>query len=500
MTKQEQIDEVAKCLRSPVYFVGRYTSIYDATTGVWIPFQLWPEQKNVLKLLLTHLLVIILKARQLGQSWLVLSFALWLMLFRPASTISIFSRRDDEAVYLLKDRLKEMYKRLPEILRVGLIVLIDNDHEWALSNGSVARAFPTSAGDSYTATLAIADEFDLVEDQGRLMTAVKPTIDGGGRMILLSRVDKNRPESEFKKIYRAAKAGNSPWISVFLPWFIRPERDLNWYETQRSDILARTGAIDDLWEQYPATDTEALSPRMLDKRIPASWLENCFEEMAGWEDLPESTPAIPGLVVYRLPERGKRYVVGMDPAEGNPTSDDSSITVLDRLSGEECAAISGKIQPDTLGVYSDLVGSWYNRADILVERNNHGHAVLLWLKEHSRLKVLLGHDQKPGWHTTAVSKALLYSTGANVFRDRDTRLHSFETYTQLSSVDGNTLSAPEGEHDDRAVSYVLALMARTLEPKRMTSGTFDFYKSNGNGHKKAEPIRTDTEIEMMLNG
>ena len=48
---------------------------------------------------------------------------------------------------------------------------VDNDHEWQLSNGSRVLAFPTTAGDSYTASLAIVDEADLVPDLGRLMAA-----------------------------------------------------------------------------------------------------------------------------------------------------------------------------------------------------------------------------------------------------------------------------------------------------------------------------------------
>jgi len=56
----------------------------------------------------------------------------------------------------------------------------DAARTWALANGSVARAFPTNAGDSYTATLAIVDEADLVPDLDRLMRSVKPTIDAGG--------------------------------------------------------------------------------------------------------------------------------------------------------------------------------------------------------------------------------------------------------------------------------------------------------------------------------
>jgi hypothetical protein len=35
-----------------------------------------------------------------------------------------------------------------------------------------------------------------------------------------------------------------------------------------------------------------------------------------------------------------------------------------------------------------------------------------------------------------------------------------ETFSQLASIEGATLRAPEGEHDDRAVAFVLGLQAR----------------------------------------
>jgi hypothetical protein len=458
MTRDEQIKEVARCLRSPAYFISTYCYIYDAVTGEWVRFRLWPEQKQTLLTILKNLLVIILKARQLGMTWLVLGFALWLMLFRPIAEVLIFSKRDKEAIYLLTDRLKGMYKRLPEFLKVELDVVEDSAHEFGLSNGSIARAFPTSAGDSYTATLAIVDEADLVPDLNRLMRAVKPTIDAGGRMILLSRSDKKKPKSEFKAIYKAAKKRLSPWVSVFLPWFVRPGRDKAWYEAQKQDILTRTSALDDLHEQYPATDTEALAPATKDKRIPAEWLENCYDELPFMPA--EKALSVPGIEIYRLPESGRKYVIGADPAEGNPGSDDSALTVLERDSGEEVAALAGKLQPSTFAFYIDQVGQFYSQADVLVERNNHGHAVLLWLRDNSKLRRLKGRDDKEGWHSTTLGKSLLYDNCADVFRDRETILHSFESFNQLASIEGSTLRAPEGEFDDRADGYALALMAR----------------------------------------
>src|ERR1700722_12228946 len=116
-------------------------------------------------------LVVVLKARQLGLTWLVLAFALWLMLFHPIATVLLFSRRDDEAADLLAVRLHGMYDRLPAWLQAEGITA-DNAHEWALSSGSRALAFPTTAGDGYTATLAVVEGADLCPDLDRLMRAV----------------------------------------------------------------------------------------------------------------------------------------------------------------------------------------------------------------------------------------------------------------------------------------------------------------------------------------
>jgi hypothetical protein len=395
---EHYLKEIHKCRKSPAYFLDAYASIYDATSREWIPFRLWPAQIHTLQTITDSRLVVVLKARQLGLTWLVLGFTLWLMLLDPAATVLLFSRRDDEAVDLLGTRLRGMYERLPKWLKVQSFG-VDNDHEWELSNGSRVLAFPTTAGDSYTATLAIVDEADLVPDLDRLMRAVKPTIDGGGRMILLSRADKGNPQSTFKKVYRAAKQGQTEWVSIFLSWQSRPDRDAAWFDAQKQDIFHRTGSLDDLQEQYPATDTEALAARSLDKRIAPAWLHQCYQEGRPLAQLPAGAPAIPGLEVYVLPQLGRSYVIGADPAEGNPTSDDSALAVLDRSSGEEVASLAGKFQPAVFAAHLDMIAKWYGGAGVLVERNNHGHAVLLWLRDHSGLTLGQGLDNKDGWLT-----------------------------------------------------------------------------------------------------
>ena len=454
--------ELQRCTDDASYFINEYCMIYNATDRGWVRFELWDAQRDTLKAIQDSLLSLVLKARQLGLSWLTLCYALWLMRFHPAVAVLIFSKRDEEAIELL-ERLRGINQRLPAWMQTT--VASSSKHELAMSNGSSAKAFPTTGGRSYTGSLVIVDEADFVQDLDTLLNAVKPTIDAGGQMIMISTVDKSQPESPFKRIYRAAKRGKTEWKAIFLPWHARPGRTAQWYEAQKVDILARTTALDDLHQEYPATDTEALAPRSLDKRISPMWIEACYEELEPL-DIADA-PAIVGLELYRLPVKDGQYVIGGDPAEGNPTSDDSALTVLDAMTGEECAVLAGKFEPSTLGSHIKEMSAYYHNAPAMIERNNHGHAVIQWVQEHARrVKVLHGHDDKPGWMSSKLGKALLYTECANHFRlnaqDSTKILHSFVTYQQLASIEGATLLAPEGQYDDRADSYALAQVGRSI--------------------------------------
>jgi hypothetical protein len=101
-----------------------------------------------------------------------------------------------------------------------------------------------------------------------------------------------------------------------------------------------------------------------------------------------------------------------------------------------------------------------------VERNNHGHAVLLWLRDNGRgVQLLNGHDGKPGWLSSTLGKTQMYDKCDDACKNAEATLHSFATYTQRTSIDGSTLRAPDGQPDDRADAFALACAARAM-PKR----------------------------------
>ena len=121
--------------------------------------------------------------------------------------------------------------------------------------------------------------------------------------------------------------------------------------------------------------------------------------------------------------------------------------------------MTGKIEPSTFAAYLDQVGRWYNGADVLPERNNHGHLLIRELQRLGNLRVLDGYDGKPGWLSNVKGKPLLYGLLADAVRDGACTIRGSETAAQLASIEASTLNAPEGLMDDRADAFALAVAA-----------------------------------------
>lgn len=484
--ESENAVEFIMCRSSVAYFVFNYVQIYNATISDWIPFKLWPRQEDVLKSFDNDRKILVLKARQLGITWLALSYALWVLVFQAPASILLFSLKREEAEELLL-RLKQMYSRLPRWLQAETIER-DSNRYFELSTGSRALAFSTKGGRSYTATLVIVDEADFVPELNQFMNAVKPTIDAGGKLLMISTSDKSRPVSTFKNLFRAAGTGVGEYKSVFLPWFAAPARNKQWYESTRAEMFQQRGSDDDFFQEYPATAEEALAAEQMDRRIPWDWVAKCLDNdvhVFEGEDLPSGAPSIQQLTIYELPVVGRNYVIGVDTAEGNPSSDPSCATVLDAATWNEVAVIYGSIEPKVLAGYVSSVGEWYNTADCMAERNNHGHAFILAMQEIGALRMLPGHDARVGWHSNIKGKPLMYDCLADAVRDRETVIRSGDTAVEIASIQASNLQAPSKLHDDRADSYALAIV-----PLRLGS-----YTSDIGGYLPAKDVLEDYDSE-----
>lgn len=252
-----------------------------------IPFNLWPAQLALAWSLMTERLLLILKARQLGISWLCCAYALWLCLFQEGRVVLLFSKGQIEANELAR-RILVLYERLPEWMRAaGPALVTQNTTELAWDNGSRVQSLAATknAGRSFTASLVIADEFAFLQWPDTLYTAMKPTVDGGGQLIILSTA--GGENNLFHALWKEAAKGASRFRPIFLPWQARPDRDADWYAQVEADAVSPLL----VQQEYPATPEEAFVSTGGERFLPAiGWWDNCYEM------LPPLTPQEPMVI------------------------------------------------------------------------------------------------------------------------------------------------------------------------------------------------------------
>ncbi len=292
--KSEEMQAIVdKCRRSPEWFILSFVRIDDPQgEEPDRPFALWPDQKSLLEMFRTEILLIVLKARQLGISWLACAYALWLCLFFSGKVVLLFSQGQSEADDLLR-RVRAMYDRLPEDLRRALPALeASTTQRLVWFNGSRIMSLPATskAGRTFTASLVIMDEAAHMEYAQSLYTALKPTIDGGGKLIIISTA--NGVGNLFWQLWDMAERGKNRFMPVFLGWRTRPGRDDNWYRNIVAEALENLPLVK---QEYPSTAEEAFQSTGQERFLTTiSWWDIC---RVRYEDLPPlgRSPVVIGL-------------------------------------------------------------------------------------------------------------------------------------------------------------------------------------------------------------
>lgn len=257
--------EIEHCAKDVEYFIDKYGHIEDKNNPeeMMQPFKMWQAQRDCLKSVMSHRLNAILKARQLGISWLAEHIASWQIGTHAGHTVIALSKTEEEA--------KEIVRRCAVILRWANELFAEKNRE---PNGWVGPVFTATAlsieitwpgtplisklqalasspgaGRSFTANLVIMDEWAFQQFAEEIWEGAFPTINSpeGGRFIGLSTIKRG---SLFEEIFTNPDNG---FNKVFIPWYADPRRDEEWY---RRTKLALGDAMT---AEYPATIEEALT-------------------------------------------------------------------------------------------------------------------------------------------------------------------------------------------------------------------------------------------------
>jgi len=353
-----------------------------------------------------------LKAKQLGITWLMQGANLHLASFKEGANVITLSKGQEEAAEEL-DYSRFMHNQLPNWLQCR----VDLDQRSLISFPdmySKMRALPSteSSGVGFGgATRIVLDEFEYHPYAEMNYSEIKPMIDAGGQLVILSTADKTRSKTKFKEIYKKARLGENNFFPIFLPYNLIDYRTEDWYKAQQKDMAP--------WEcesKYPRTEDEALSVI----GVMNFFVMEILKQMLAACTLQPVETRYNGMVkIYKPPYVGGLYISGIDISDGK--YDFTAMPVMDARTKEVVATFHAQIQAERTAYIINELGREYNNALLAPERNNVGLPVVNKLVELEYPNLYYGNKEKNqvGWYTTGQKSGI-----ASAPSSRGTILHA----------------------------------------------------------------------------
>ena len=227
--------------------------------GASIPFEPWPhllERADAWQI--RHDNEVVLKARQLGLSWLAAAYALWTVLRQESAKVLLISQTEGDAEELMR-KTQFIYDNLTCPAWMRGRVLKRNTTELVIWHGGHILCVPSTprGGRGFTATLVIVDEAAHHLHAVANWLAYSPAALDGGQIIILSTAAGTT--GFFADRYAGAMRGVNGFTPVFIGALERPDRvgddaGTAWLQQARE---AFEGMPDEFPQEYPLRAEDA---------------------------------------------------------------------------------------------------------------------------------------------------------------------------------------------------------------------------------------------------
>ena len=447
---KEEIEEYAKCMKDPQYFIEHYIKIVSLDEGL-IPFHLYDFQKEMIGTFHNNRFTICKLPRQSGKSTTIIAYLLHYVLFNPNVNVAILANKAATARDLLS-RLQLAYEHLPKWLQQG--VMSWNKGSLELENGSKILASATSSsavrGGSYN--IIFLDEFAYVPSNvaEQFFSSVYPTI-SSGKTTKVMIVSTPHGMNMFYKLWVDAEEGRNSYVPIEVHWSEVPGRDEKWKE----ETIKNTS------ESQFNTEFECEFLGSIDTLVTPAKLKT----------LTYRTPiqSNAGLDVYVKPIDKHTYMLTADVSRGTK-NDYSAFAVIDitELPYKIVAKFrDNEIKPLLFPSKIYDVALAYNKAFVMVEVNDIGEQVantlqfdleydnLIMASMRGRAGQILGGGfsggrAQLGVRTTKAVKRIGCSNLKQLVEDNKLIVEDYDCINELSTfiVKGQSFEADEGCNDD----------------------------------------------------
>ena len=415
--------ERSRCEKSFAYFVNNYVMMWKKEGGDPIPFRLWDFQEEAAELFQKSKMLIVLKARQMGLSWLAMAYAVWCLLFKKNFHIYITSIGLKE-VNEQMERIRFIWYNLPEFIRNPVVLggrgLKDNDSIMETSNGSAVHAISSSkaSGHGTAPGLYILDELARKEGDRMAWRAVKPSLGPKSQVIVIS--TSNGFGNLFAELWFGAVSGNNGFKPLFYNATRHPDYSPEYLEAMKADFA---GDMQGYHEAFPLTPEDAFTSssrsvfpleliklskeqaRTVRMRTGTLELNDCMKYEFFDDELGN-------IMMWKMPVKGHHYALGSDVAEGLADGDWSASAILDVDTNEIVMLFRARIETE---YYANIIMSmarYYNNAWAVIEVNTASELIIQDMKStyqwlYTRLQRRNITDiptPVPGFYATSTSK------------------------------------------------------------------------------------------------
>jgi hypothetical protein len=422
---------------------------------------------------------IVLKARQLGITTYVAA-RFFIQTITQPGTLSVQVAHDQESAEEIFKIVHRFWENLPEALRAGVLTKSRSNTRQIVfpaldSEYRVETAADVNAGRGLTIHhLHCSEVARWPRDGMGTLASLRLAVPKEGAVVLESTAN-GAGGVFYEEWQRAEETGHT---RHFFPWWYEDDYELDEavklpLTEEEKKLISDHGLSERqiAWRRKNWASLRGLAAQEYAEDATSCFRAsgNCVFDMAaiaqGLEQSGEPLESRENrrLMIWWPPQTSREYIVGVDPAGGGVEGDYACAQVIERTSGLQCAEWHGHFDPRELATRVAELGRTYNSALVAVERNNHGHAVLLYLKDIERYGNLYGEGGQAGWLTSALSRPALIENFAAILATAPQLFHSprllSECRTFVRRADGNS-AATTGAHDDCVMAMGIALAVR----------------------------------------
>ena len=448
---------------NPLWFIPTFMEIEDKDR-VRRPFILNWAQEDIIKRLMDGpdgpgiKRLNVLKASQIGATSGLQAYFLHNTIVIPGTT-SVTVAHEEFITQRLLHKAEVFYQSIPNEFKPAIHHNSTYEKSFPDINSVMyigsARAYVF--GRSETLHNLLADEYAFWPDPEKIMIPAQQRVPINGLIVKVS--TPNGEDNQFCQDWRMAKQGaeigNAIYQNLMYPWWVCKEYQI---PLGSPYALARDRGVLDF-----TMDEERLFVGFKDFGLPQEewedrirWRRRKIEEMEQlrrtgesakffWQEFIEddescflsvgdmvydserlkelaagcyrADKSIQGFSVWFPPEEHREYKVVVDPSQAKISK--TAITVWrwdPQEEGQdkqvECARFAGLVGPEVTKSMAQSIAQTYNHAEIVVEANSHGLAVVVLLKNYPRLywrhDIVSGKMSKQiGWLTTPRTKPFM---------------------------------------------------------------------------------------------